>query len=358
MADKPANERTEQPTQRKLKKAGEEGQVPMSMELTSAVSIIVLLVSITLMAPKYMDWFKKILKQGFSADLEIFANQQVFMKSVKTGFTDFLLICLPIFIALFIGSVLAGIALSGVKYSPKAIKPKLSSLNPITGFKNLVNAKSMVKLLISIVKLLFIGIILWVYIQNKSDVLETLRWQWTAQIFPSMAKLIFGMMIRVCIALVIIASADAAFQKWKHIHDLKMTKQEIKDELKDTEGSPEIKKRILQTQLKMALNRMRQEVPKADVILVNPTHVAVALKYDGKTMASPTVVAKGADYVAEKIREIARAYGVPIIRRPELARNLYKNVKVGEPIPQTLYVAVAEVLALIYRLKHRRQISK
>ena len=195
-------------------------------------------------------------------------------------------------------------------------------------------------------------------LEIKSDVLETLRWQWTAQIFPSMAKLILGMMIRVCIALVIIASADAAFQKWKHIHDLKMTKQEIKDELKDTEGSPEIKKRILQTQLKMALNRMRQEVPKADVILVNPTHVAVALKYDGKAMASPTVVAKGADYVAEKIREIARAYGVPIIRRPELARNLYKNVKVGEPIPQTLYVAVAEVLALIYRLKHRGQISK
>jgi len=353
MADKPANEKTEQPTSKKLEKAGEEGQVPTSMELTSAVSVIVLLVSITLMAPAFMSWFITILKHGMSADSEIFANQQAFMKFAKTGFADFLLICLPIFIALCIGSILAGIAMSGLKYSPKALKPKLSSLNPITGFKNLVNAKSMVKLLISIVKLIFIGMILWVYIQNKSDVLETLRWQWTAQILASIAKLILGMMIRVCIALIIIAIADASFQKWKHIHDLKMTKQEVKDEHKDTEGSPEIKKRIMQTQLKIALNRMRQEVPKADVILVNPTHVAVALKYDGKAMASPMVVAKGGDYVAEKIREIARAYGIPIIRRPELARNLYKNVKVGQPIPQILYAAVAEVLALIYRLKHR-----
>jgi len=353
MADKSAGEKTEQPTSRKLQKAGEEGQVPISMELTSAISIIVLLASITLMAPKFISWFKTILKQGMSADLGIFANQEAFMKFAKTGFTDFILICLPIFIALFIGSILAGVAIGGLKYSPKAIKPKLSSLNPISGFKNLVNAKSMVKLLTSILKLIFIGIILWVYIKSKSDVLETLRWQWTAQFLASMAKLVLGMMIRVCIALVIIALADAAFQKWKHIQDLKMTKQEIKDEHKDTEGSPEIKQRILQTQLKLALSRMRQEVPKADVILVNPTHVAVALKYDGKTMGSPTVVAKGADHIAEKIREIARAYGVPIIRRPELARNIYKEVKVGDPIPQTLYVAVAEVLALIYRLKHR-----
>lgn len=353
MADKPANERTEQPSQRKLEKAGQEGQVPVSMELTSAVSIIVLLISITLMAPMYMGWFKKILKQGISANSDFFVNQQTFMKFAKTGFADFLLICLPIFIALCIGSILAGVALSGLKYSPKALKPKLSPLNPITGFKNLVNVKSLVKLLTSILKLVFIGIILWVYIQSKSDVLEALRWQWTAQILASMSMLIFGMMVRVCIALIIIAIADASFQKWKHIHDLKMTKQEVKDEHKDTEGSPEIKRRIMQTQLKIALNRMRQEVPKANVILVNPTHFAVALKYDGKAMASPMVVAKGVDYTAEKIREIARAYGIPIIRRPELARNLYKNVKVGQPIPQILYAAVAEVLALIYRLKHQ-----
>jgi len=354
MADKPATEKTEQPTSRKLEKAGEEGQVPVSTELTSAVSIIVLLASITLMAPKYMGWFKTILKQAISADLKIFANQQAFIEFAKKGFADFLLICLPTFIALSIGSVLACIALSGIKYSPKALTPKLDSLNPMTGFKNLINAKSIIKLFLAILKLIFIGMILWVYIQSKSDELEKLRWQWTSQILTSMSMLIFGMMIRVCIALIIMGLADAAFQKWKHIHDLKMTKQEIKDEHKETEGSPETKRRILQTQFKMALNRMRQEIPKADVILVNPTHVAVALKYDGKTMTSPKVVAKGADYLAEKIREIARAYGVPIIRRPELARNLYKNVKVGDPIPQTLYVAVAEILALIYRLKHRR----
>ena len=162
------------------------------------------------------------------------------------------------------------------------------------------------------------------------------------------------MTIRICIALLVIAAIDVFFQKWKHTKDLKMTRQEVKTERKDTEGSPELKGRIRRVQIEMAKKRMLQEVPKANVVLVNPTHVAVALRYETKTMDAPVVLAKGADHLAEKIREIARAYGVPIIRRPELARTLYSAVKPGDSIPQALYVAVAEVLAMIYRLRHRK----
>jgi flagellar biosynthetic protein FlhB len=156
------------------------------------------------------------------------------------------------------------------------------------------------------------------------------------------------------VALLVIAAIDVFFQKWKYTQDLKMTKQEVKQERKDTDGSPEVKSRIRRIQIEMARQRMLQEVPKASVVLVNPTHVAVALRYDSKTMDAPIMVAKGADHLAEKIREIARAYGVPIVRKPELARTIYSTVKPGDVIPQTLYAAVAEVLARIYRLRHRK----
>ena len=168
------------------------------------------------------------------------------------------------------------------------------------------------------------------------------------------AKLILGLLIRVGIILLLIGIADAFYQKWKYIQDLKMTHQEAKKDRKDTEGSPELKGRIRRIQIEMASRRMLREVPKASVVLVNPTHVAVALRYESKEMESPMMVAKGADHLAERIREIARAYGVPIVRRPELARTIYSTVKPGDVIPQTLYAAVAEVLAMIYRLRRRK----
>ena len=166
--------------------------------------------------------------------------------------------------------------------------------------------------------------------------------------------MILGLMIRVCLALLVIGIGDVLFQKWKYTKDLKMTKQEVKEERKQTEGAPEVKSRIRRIQIEMAMKRMLQEVPKANVVLVNPTHVAVALRYEAKTMEAPVLVAKGADHLSEKIREIARAYGVPILRRPELARTIYATVEPGSTIPETLYVAVAEVLAMIYRLRQKK----
>jgi len=347
-------EKTEQPTSRKLSKARGKGQVPQSQELTSVVTLLVLVAMIALLAPNLMQWFMLQIRQGMSCENGIFADSGGFLDFINRKTVDMALVICPILAALAAGSFIASVAISGLNYSPGAIELKLDQLNPITGLKKLINARSLVKLLLSVLKLLFISLIVWFYLRDKLDMLARLRWAWSVQILVVIAKIILGLMIRIGIVLLIMGIADAYYQKWKYIQELKMTKQEVKEEMKDTLGSPEVKSRIRKLQFQAVLKRMLQEVPKANVVLVNPTHVAVALRYDAETMESPVLVAKGADHLAEKIREIARAYGVPIIRRPELARTIYSTVKLGNPIPEALYVAIAEVLAMIYRLRRRK----
>jgi flagellar biosynthetic protein FlhB len=354
MADKPAAEKTEQPTLRKLSKAREQGQVPQGLELMSAVSILVLVTMLALLAPSLMRWFTMQTRQGMSRPDAVFANSKTFISFFNAKITDSVLIICPILAALCAGSIVTGVAISGFNFAPGAIKLRFDQLNPIAGLQKLVNARSAVHLLTSIAKLFFVTIIVWLYLRDKLDMLATLRWAWSLQILAAIAKIILGLMIRVCIALLIIGITDVFYQKWKYIKDLKMTRQEVKEERKQTEGSPEVKRRIRQVQFETSLKRMLQEVPKANVVLVNPTHVAVALRYEAKTMEAPVMVAKGADHLAEKIKEIARAYGVPIVRKPELARTIYSTVELGSPIPETLYIAIAEVLALIYRLRHKK----
>jgi flagellar biosynthetic protein FlhB len=354
MPDKPATERTEQPTPKRLTDARSKGQAPQSEEMMSFASILVLVAMIAFLGQGLVNWFTTLIRQGISSQTSVFANSQVFMNFINMKIIDFILVLCPIFAALCAGSVLAGFVVSGLNFAPKAINLKLSAINPTLGFSNLVNARSMVRFLASVLKLFFVSLIAWSYLHDKTEILATIRWAWSMQILVVTAKLILGLMIRVCIALLVIAAADTFYQKWKFIHDLMMTRQEVKEERKQTEGSPEVKSRIRRIQFQMALKRVLQEVPKASVVLVNPTHVAVALRYESKTMEAPVLVAKGADHLAEKIREIARAYGVPVIRRPELARTIYSTVEPGHLIPESLYVAVAEVLALLYRLRHRK----
>lgn len=354
MPEQPAAERTEQPTPRRLQKARKKGRVPQSQEVASIVTLLVLVAMVALLAPNLLKWFMIQIRQGMLCENGIFADNRSFLDFIGRKTIDSIFIICPILAALFAGSVIAGVAISGLNFAPKAIEFKFSQLNPVAGLGKLVNTQSLVKLLASILKLFFVSIIVWFYLQDKLEILAGLRWAWSGQILAVIAKIILGLMIRVGIALVIIAIADAFYQKWKYTKDLKMTRQEVKEERKDTEGSPVAKGRIRKVQLGMATRRMLQEVPKASVVLVNPTHVAVALRYEAKTMEAPVMLAKGADHLAEKIREIARAYGVPIIRRPELARTIYSTVKPGNPIPESLYVAVAEVLAMIYRLRNRK----
>ena len=353
MPEQAAN-RTEQPTARRLGRAKSKGNVPQSQELVSVVTLLVLVASITFLAPKLLQWFIYQIQHGMSCDNSVFADSKGFLDFIGKKLIDATLIVSPIFAALAVGSFVATVAVSGLNFSPGAIEIKFNQLNPVAGLQKLFDVQALVKLLLSAAKLLVVSLVVWFYLKNKLEMLATLRWAWSTQILIVIAKIILGLMVRLGIILLIIGIADAYYRKWKYIENLKMTKQEVKQEMRDTLGSPEVKKRLRQAQLQAALQRMLQEVPKASVVLVNPTHVAVALSYDAETMESPIMIAKGADHLAEKIREIARAYGVPIVRRPELARTIYSTVQLGSPIPESLYVAVAEVLAMIYRLRRRK----
>ncbi len=354
MADQPATERTEYPTPRKLSKARVKGHVPQSQELTSVVTLLALIAMLALSGPNLLQWIEMEIEQGMSCENEVFANTKTFIGFMSAKFIDSILVMIPILIALVVSAVLAGIAVSGLNFATGAIELKLSQLNPVAGFTKLFNARSVVRLLTSILKLLFVTLIVCYYLQSQLETLAGLRWAWSGQIIATISKVILGLLIRIGIALLIIGIADAIYQKHKYINDLKMTRQEVKQDHKDTEGSPELKRRVRTVQFQMALKRTLQEVPKATVVLVNPTHYAVALRYDSKTMDAPILVAKGADHLAEKIREIARAYGVPVISRPELARTIYSTIEPGNPIPEHLYAAVAQVLALIYRLRNKK----
>jgi flagellar biosynthetic protein FlhB len=354
MAEQPASERTEQPTPRKLEKAREQGQVPHSEELPATVGIIVILAVLALSAPTLLGWFCTQIQQGLSCQSGIFKDSGTFINFFNKIITSSILVILPLLTALIVGSVLSCIIVSGLNFNPQALNWKFDEISPAKGIERLFNIRSTVKLGISIAKLIIVSVIAWFYIQGKIDRLVSIQWAWSAEILVTIAQLIAGLLIRICTALLVIAAVDVIFQKLKYLNDMKMTKQEVKHERKDTDGSPEVKSRIRRIQFEMTKKRMMKTIPTADVILVNPTHYAVALKYDPKAMDAPIVVAKGADFVAAKIREIATAYGVPIIRKPELARAIYSTVKVGKPVPGALYTAVAEVLAMIYRLRHNR----
>jgi len=354
MAEQPVAEKTHHPTFRKLQKARERGHLPQSQELTSVATLVVLVAMVALLGPSLTRWFILQIRHGLSCENVVFSDTETFVAFINGKTIDLMLVILPILAALFVIAVLAGVVISGFNFAPEAIGLKLNKLNPVTGFSNLVNLRSFVKLLTSILKLLCVSLVVWFYIHSRLDVFAKLRWTWSTEILAVTARLILGLLIRVCVVMLIIAIADVIFQKWKYIHDLKMTRQEVKQDRKDTEGSPEVKGRIRRIQVEMASRRMLREVPKASVVLVNPTHVAVALRYDSKQMDAPIMVAKGADHLAERIREIARAYGVPIVSRPELARTIYSTVKPGNTIPEALYVAVAEVLGMIYRLRRKK----
>jgi len=355
MADKPAGERTEKPTPRRLRKARQDGQVAQSQELPSVATLVALVLAFVIAGGGLFNWFRQIIREGCSSNFAAMESPDNFIIYTNGKLMESLGVMSPFFIALMVGGVLGTIAVSGLNFAPKAVKLKLSEISPMKGLAKLFSIQSLVQLGLSILKVIFVGLIVWLYLRSRLENFASLLWAWPADVMGAIGGPVLGVMIRICIGLGVIALIDVAFQKWKYMRDLKMTKQEIKEERKSEEGSPEVRMKIRQKQIAAASRRMMQQVPKADVVLVNPTHVAVALKYDSKKSDAPVVVAKGADHVCEKIKEVARAYGVPIVRRPKLARTLFATVKLDQAIPESLFMAVAEVLAMMQRMRQRRR---
>ena len=354
MPDKPAGEKTEKPTPKRIEKAREEGRVAQSQELPGAIGLIALVGMCAFAGKRLLDWFSLLIREGLSCRTDLINDGDAFTEFFSERFVEMLWMMSPFMGALLFGGIIATLLVGGATFTGKPLKFKTEELSIPKGFKRLFSMNSLVKLFSSIAKLVVIGAVVAHYMSSRMEAIATFQWISPADLVGAISQFIFIALIRICIALLVIAIAEAAYQKWKYNKNMMMTKQEVKEERKSQDGAPEIKSKIRQLQFQMATRRMLQDVPDANVIIVNPTHYAVAVKYDNKTMAAPVVVAKGADLMCEKIKEIARSHGVPIIRRPAIARNLHANVDIGEVVPEDLFVSIAEVLAMIYRIKHNR----
>jgi flagellar biosynthetic protein FlhB len=354
MANSSASDKTEEATPERLRKARQEGQITQSNEVPSALIMVVILVALSLMGPSMLATFKNLCSQAFQASSAGMRETEGLSSMLHTRAMDCLMLLLPFMITMALASIFGSVMVGGWCIAPKAINIKLSRISFGQGFKGLFSAKSIVVVVLSFVKLALIAALVWPYIQDKMGLCLSLRWQEPPAIIAAISQVAFGIMIRITAGLAGIAGADWLYQRWKYKRDMRMTKQEVKEERRQQEQAPEVRNRIRTIRMTMFRRRMLKRVKQADVVIVNPTHVAVALKYDAKISAAPTVVAKGAELVCAKIKEIAQASNVPIVHRPELARAIFHTVEVDKPIPQALYVAVAEVLAMIYRMRKRQ----
>ncbi len=354
MPEKPASERTEPPTPERLRKARQEGKVPQSQELPTALTLGMLLVAMALAAPRLWDWFVAQVQLGLSG-ARVSIDPETAVRLFRERGTEAGLLIAPMVAATTVAAFFGSVLVSGWSVSPKAMKLDPSRLNPVSGLKQLISVKSLMRVAVSLAKLAAIVAIVATYLHGKLDLILSLVHATPIAALGATVDLIFGVVARVTAVFLGVALLDAVYQKWQYKRDLRMTKQEVKEERRQHEVAPEVRGRMRAIQIEMVRKRMLQNVPTADVVVTNPTHVAVALKYDPGAMQAPTVVAKGGDLLCEKIKEIARTHDVPIVHRPELARTLYGTVEVGEPIPELLYVAVAEVLAMIYRLRRERR---
>jgi len=354
MPDQPASERTEEATPDRLRKAREEGQVPQNRELPSAVMIGTLLIGLALLGEDIYQWCVDQVRDGVAVRPPATVGWGGIGAALESKLSGAMTVTAPFLLCAAAGSIFASLLGSGWAFSPKAVRLRFDRISPVRGMKNLFSMQSLVRLGISLAKLGVILAIVYYYLRDNIGRCCALRWAEPHAMAEGISTLVLGVLGRMAIGILAIAGIDLLYQRRKYRKDLRMTRQEVKEERKQHELSPELRGRIRTTQMEMVRKRMLQDVPTADVIVANPTHVAVALRYDTKTMQAPQVVAKGGDLVCEKIKEIARTHGVPIVHRPELARAIFGAVEVGQPIPEVLFVAVAEVLAMIYRLKKQR----
>ena len=352
MPDNAGQEKTEKATPKKREEARKKGQVAISREVSSAMVMLASL-GFFYFAGSWMFWnlseiITKVYQNIGTMRFNTINDASIFSLEVLNSL---LAILIPFLLPLAILGLVGNIVQVGLKFSTEAISPKLSKLNPISGIKRLVSLKSWVELVKSILKLMFIGTIAYFLVKGELTSFPLLVHQEVGQILVFIARVAIKISFFVCLALVILAVLDFLYQRWQYEQDLKMTKQEVKDEQKQTYGDPKVKSRIRSVQMEMARRRMMEAVPEADVVITNPTHFAIALKFNADDMVAPRVLAKGAGHVAQRIKEIAAEHQVPVVEDKPLAQALYKMVELGDYIPAELYRAVAEVLAYVYRLK-------
>jgi len=351
MADQNFDEKSEKPTPKKRLDARKKGEVAKSRELPSVSVLMSGILTLAVFAPFMNTQMRLVMEKALHefpiVDLSI--ADVVNLSQELTGL--FLLMVGPIMAAVFIFAILSNILQVGFLLSGESIKPKLSKLNPLKGFGRLFSVQSLMEFVKSMTKLLIIGLVSYFAIKGEVDHIPALMDMELQAILAYILITTLKITIICALAMVVMVAADYAFQRWQFEKRIKMTKKEVKDELKTTEGDPLIKSRIKSIQMEMSRKRMMQDVPKADVVITNPTHFAVAIKYDSAVMGAPQLLAKGAGDVARRIKALAKEHQIPVVENKELARNLFAAADIGQEIPVDLYQAVAEVLAYIYKLK-------
>ncbi|NOI65568.1 flagellar biosynthesis protein FlhB [Vibrio sp. 99-8-1] len=355
MAESDGQERTEDATPRRLQQAREKGQIARSKELASVSVLIVGALSLMMFGEKLAKGLFTIMGRFFTLSREEIFDSGKLFDIVSGALVHLILPLVLILITLFIAALVGTTGVGGVNFSIEAAMPKPSKMNPLSGLKRMVGLQSWVELIKSILKVALVaGVAFYLINASKVDLFQLSLDVFPQNIFHALEILLNFILLISCSLLVVVA-IDIPFQIWQHADQLKMTKQEVKDEYKETEGKPEVKGRIRMLQREAAQRRMMADVPTADVIVTNPEHFSVALRYDSLTDKAPVVVAKGVDHMALKIREVAREHDIYVIPAPPLARALYHSTELEQQIPDGLFTAVAQVLAYVFQLKQFRK---
>lgn len=353
----PGGEKTEEPTTKKLEDARKEGQVAKSKEIANAAGILALFLLLDLyagtMGNSMMEYFAGVYNQ--IPDVIQMYDGMIPVAAILVLLRGMILqlgiICAPILLVGVAIAIICDVAQVGWKPTTKPLQPKFNKMNPIKGFGRIFSANSLVELVKSIAKILVVCYMAYSYLKGRADEIYLLYDMPITQAIGLIGEIITDIGIRIAAVYMVIAFLDFAYQKWKFHSDMKMTKQEIKDEYKNQEGDPQVKGKQKQRMREASMRRMMQQLPEADVVITNPTHYAVAIKYDPDKYDAPYVLAKGENYLAQRIKEIAKENNIEIVENKPLARMLYANVDIGGLVPPELYQAVAEVLAFVYHLK-------
>jgi flagellar biosynthetic protein FlhB len=353
--DQDEQDKTEQPTPKRLDEARKKGDIPRSRDLSSAAVMMMGGIGFSLLGAQIGTDMSEMVRSSLSLSPDAINGDGVMTAALSTAMLKAALACAPIVGLIMLAAAIAPLALGGWSFSGEALTPKFERLSPLNGFKRMFSTTALVELMKSLAKFSVVALAAVLVLRAQTGELLALGSEPTKQAVVHAFKMCGQAFIILSAGLLIIAAADVPYQLWQYAKKLRMSRHDIKQEMKESEGSPEIKGRIRQLQREIAQRRMMEDVPKADVVVTNPTHFAVALRYDDQRMRAPIVVAKGADHVAAKIRELADAHKVPIFEAPPLARTLHRHVEIGGEIPQRLYVAVAQVLTYIFQLRAAMQ---
>ncbi|MGE0081066.1 MAG: flagellar biosynthesis protein FlhB [Thiohalomonadaceae bacterium] len=351
MAENDGQERTEQPTPKRLQEAREKGQVPRSRELSTAATLLAGAGAFLIIGEPMMRSLMGLMAGGLTLSREDVFDTAVMATRLAGSLIDGVWLAAPLFLLSIVAALAAAVALGGWSFSSEALSFKPEKLDPVKGLGRVFSWRGVVEMLKGLAKFVVVATVAVLFLQIQGPRFLGLGAEPLMQGLAHTGNLVGWAFLSVSAAMLLVVAVDVPFQLWDHNRQLKMTKQEIKEEFKQTEGSPDVKARQRRIQMQMAQRRMMEEVPKADVVITNPTHYAVALRYDAREMNAPVVVAKGADLLAARIRTIASENDVPILSAPPLARSLYHTTELGDPIPAGLYRAVAQVLAYVYHLR-------